>query len=571
MELDATPRDGAPAMGHDPRAILNSIGEASYDWDILADRISWSPNIHDLLMTPDQPQISSGAAWSALLAPESPASPHEIVMGSDASDLGAGVPYNFTYALILETGERAPRTWIEDTGRWFAGTDRKPARAHGVIRVVPDPGMMARRGTGCDALTGANTRAQLLERAGRMFVHAERNKAAFGVLLIGIDNLAAINSAYGFTTADEAITGVVDRLRSVMRATDSLARYSGGKFALLLDGCGYDRLEAAAERFLQEVVNRPIETSAGRVTLDLRIGAVSGPRQARNPQLLMQYAEEALMAARNGEAKFKIFDPNQARDDALVRTMRTRDLIVAALNDRRVEIAVEPIVDARTGKAAYHEALMRLRLENGDVVSPGAIIPVAERLGLIELLDQRVLELALARLTADPSMHITVNMSGVSLQAHGAVSRLAATLLGRTGLAGRLTIELTETCAIADIETMSRLVREIKLLGVRVAMDDFGSGHTSFRNLRSLDIDLLKIDGAFVQNLARSPDDRFFVRTLLQLAQHLRVPVVAEWVSDSETARLLAEWGVDYFQGELFGCAEQGAVSDLSLLGGAAA
>lgn len=561
----------SPTASHDPRAVLNSIGEATYDWDILADRIDWSPNVGDILGLDNPHTIASASHWHSLLAPESPSSPQEMVTRSDAQDLGAGVPYHVTYALVLEPGERAARTWIEETGRWFAGADQKPARAHGVIRIVSDSGVAARSPSGCDLLTGAQTRAQLLERAERMFTHAGRARTSFGLLLIGIDNLADINRRYGFSTADEAISTIATRIRAVMRTTDGLARYSGGKFALLLDSCGSDQIGPAAERFIAEIAGRPVDTTLGPIVPDLHIGAVCGPRHARNPQMLLQNAEDALLTAREMKIPFRIFDPAQARDEARQRINRTRDVIISALNDRRVEIALEPIVCAKTRQPVIFEALMRLRLENGDLVSPGAIIPVAERLGIIEMLDQRVLELALARLAAEPQLRLSVNMSGVSCQSPGAVARLAAALVGRADMAQRLTIELTETCAIADMEATSRLVRAIKNLGVSVAMDDFGSGHTSFRSLRGLDIDLIKIDGAFVQNLARSPDDRFFVRTLVQLAQHLGIPTVAEWVGDAETARLLGEWGVDYFQGEFFGCAEHPTVEDLLVMGGAAA
>jgi len=123
-------------------------------------------------------------------------------------------------------------------------------------------------------------------------------------------------------------------------------------------------------------------------------------------------------------------------------------------------------------------------------------------------------------------------------------------------VAARLTIEITETCAIADLEATRRAIIAMKDCGVKVAMDDFGAGHTSFRNLRNLRIDLLKIDGAFVQNLARSEDDRFFVRTLVDLAHHLGIPTVAEWVEDAESAALLSSWGVDYLQGHYFGPAQ---------------
>ncbi len=141
----------------------------------------------------------------------------------------------------------------------------------------------------------------------------------------------------------------------------------------------------------------------------------------------------------------------------------------------------------------------------------------------------------------------------------------SSTCIGRIGcgppapsisVASRLTIEITETCAIADLEATRRAIVAMKECGVKVAMDDFGAGHTSFRNLRNLRIDLLKIDGAFVQNLARSEDDRFFVRTLVDLARHLDIPTVAEWVEDAESAALLADWGVDYLQGHYFGPAQ---------------
>ena len=120
-------------------------------------------------------------------------------------------------------------------------------------------------------------------------------------------------------------------------------------------------------------------------------------------------------------------------------------------------------------------------------------------------------------------------------------------------MAERLTLEIIETQAIEDVEATARLLRRVKALGPRVAMDDFGAGHSSFRNLRRLGVDLVKIDGAFVQNLARSPDDRFFVRTLAALARQLKIETVAEWVEDAEAQALLTGWGIDYLQGHAIG------------------
>jgi EAL domain-containing protein (putative c-di-GMP-specific phosphodiesterase class I) len=172
---------------------------------------------------------------------------------------------------------------------------------------------------------------------------------------------------------------------------------------------------------------------------------------------------------------------------------------------------------------------------------------------MIGLLDARVLDLVVTRLQQDPAAHLSVNVSAATLHDRDWPDRLRNAVRLAPSTAERLIIEITETWALGDIEATCNAIAAMKSLGIRIAMDDFGAGHTSFRNLRRLGFDLIKIDGAFIQNLARSPDDRFFVRTLLDLARHLNIETVAEWVEDGETARLLTEWGIDYGQGNFFG------------------
>ncbi len=227
--------------------------------------------------------------------------------------------------------------------------------------------------------------------------------------------------------------------------------------------------------------------------------------------------------------------------------------IVSALDERRLVLAAQPIVHAATGQLAFYEGLMRINRPDGHVTGPIAVLPVAEQTGLVRLIDQRMLELAAAHLSQEPALRFAINASGATIHAPRWPDSLHAICQTYPNIAARLTIEITETCAMLDMPATCRAIAAMKACGVKVAMDDFGAGNTSFRSLRGLDIDLLKIDGAFVQNLARSPDDRFFVRTLLDLARHLEIPTVAEWVEDEETARILADWGVDYLQGFYFG------------------
>jgi EAL domain-containing protein (putative c-di-GMP-specific phosphodiesterase class I) len=182
-------------------------------------------------------------------------------------------------------------------------------------------------------------------------------------------------------------------------------------------------------------------------------------------------------------------------------------------------------------------------------------VPVAEKLGLVRMLDYRMIELAVQELVDTPQLNLSVNVSPASTLDPNWSSGLAALLRANPGTAERLIVEITETAAIQDIDDTRGFVRRLKDLGCRIAIDDFGAGHTSFRNLRRLGADIVKIDGEFVQNIVKSEEDRAFVHTLLDLSRRLGHQTVAEWVQDEEAAALLAGWGCDYLQGALVGLA----------------
>jgi EAL domain-containing protein (putative c-di-GMP-specific phosphodiesterase class I) len=171
----------------------------------------------------------------------------------------------------------------------------------------------------------------------------------------------------------------------------------------------------------------------------------------------------------------------------------------------------------------------------------------------VRLLDYRVLDIAISHLIASPDLRVSINASMATLHDPEWPELFTNALTIHPDIGERLILEITETSMIDDFETARRLIALCKRHGVKTAMDDFGAGHTSFRNLRDLAFDLVKIDGVFVQNIAHSEDDRFFVHTLIELAHHIGMKVVAEWVEDEETARILRELGVDFLQGALFG------------------
>jgi EAL domain-containing protein (putative c-di-GMP-specific phosphodiesterase class I) len=271
---------------------------------------------------------------------------------------------------------------------------------------------------------------------------------------------------------------------------------------------------------------------------------------------MLSRAQDALDGAKaKRRGSFQAYRPNLERDAQRRENVRATEEIIGALNARRISLVYEPIVATGSRQPAFYECLMRVQRADGTPLPVHDVVPLAESLGLVRLLDHRVLELALAELVAAPGLKASLNVSADSTVDPDWWAALGAMLRSHSGVAERLTVEITETAAIHDIDDTRSFVARVKDLGCRIAIDDFGAGYTSFRNLRKLGVDVVKIDGAFVQNLKRSDDDRAFVHTLIDLARRLGLETVAEWVQDEAAAVLLADWGCDYLQGALVGLA----------------
>jgi diguanylate cyclase (GGDEF)-like protein len=557
MADDVSTASGAArpeAGGPDAAEILRKIGTVIYDWDLVSDKLSWSENVADVLDVGAADAIGTGRDYANLLAPQSLASRYTAIQNARGIDQGDGIAFEVVYGLVKPDRSLI---WIEDIGRWFAGLDGQPRRAQGAVRVVTERHEEARRAADAaqvDRLTGAMSREALFECLNRIAAAPSEERSSIAVLLAAVDNLGVMNESYGYTIVDALVAGVVHRLRENLRATDIIARFTGNKFAIVLHACDAERMEAMAHRLVNVVAASPISTPAGSLQTSVRIGGVMDPRSARSPEIFMKHAEEALdQAGQHAARRFVIYTPTLARDGGRVRTLQVANEIVAALNSRRVFLVFQPIIDSASSIPAFYEALVRVQRLDGSIALPGTFLPIAEKVGLVQLIDQRVFELAVAQLSAEPSLTLAINVSLITALDFEWPKRVEQMLALHPGVAERLIIELTETRAIEDIEATVRVIAQLRSLKLRVAMDDFGAGHTSFKNLRKLGVDLLKIDGAFVRNLAQSRDDRFFVHTLCDLARHVNVPVVAEWVEDAASAEILKDWGVSYLQGHHFG------------------
>ena len=536
--------------------ILAALGQAVFAWDIGSDAIIWGDQVASVFPGIPAERLATGAEFAKLIEPAP--SLRTAALAQTSPVHGAdGTPYRVEYGVRMSAAD--PVIWIEETGRWFAGPDGRPTRAIGSVRINNERHARDEELTKLarlDPLTGELNRSHLIAALAEAIEETTRFRSTAAFMLVGIDHLARVNDAFGFDVADAVILDIAKRIRSRLRGGDVLGRFSGNKFGLILKNCTVDDMNVAAERFLAGIRDEVVPTKSGPVSVTASIGAVSVPRYARNTDEAVNRAHETLDAAKRRRAgSFAAWRPDATRDAQRRVNIRVTDEIVTALNERRIKLAYEPVVSAASRERAFHECLVRMDQGGGQVLLAPDIVPVAERLGLIRLVDHRVLELVVAELAAAPDICLSLNISPDTTMDPDWWAGIESLMLAHPGVAERLIVEITETVAIQDIDDVRGFVTRLKNFGSRIAIDDFGAGYTSFRNLRKLGVDIVKIDGAFVQNITHSADDRAFVQTLIDLARRLDIKTVAEWVQDEEAASMLRDWGCDYIQGRLIGLA----------------
>ena len=367
----------------DPRKVLTSIGEVVYDWDLASDALAWGANAAEVLGVADRARLASGAGFALMVDPGGGETRHEAILRCEAADEGAGVPYRARYVLRHKGGR--PST-IDDTGRWYAGPDGRPARAHGVLRID-----RAAPAAVDDAGASARDRAEFLRRMRAEVAEAGRSRRPLTILVLAIDD--GLEDEFGFEAGEAVAAEVASRIRGVMRRRDGLVRYAGSRFALALCSCPPDQAEIAAARLRQVIAEPPLATPRGPLALALRIGGATAPDHAIDPATLLGRAEEALAAAKRALAQpFVMYDPATARGAARPREAPVFDAL-EALNARRILFAAQPVVEAGSRAVAFREALLRIRAGDGTIVNAGAILPGLERGGLVPLFDARMLEL----------------------------------------------------------------------------------------------------------------------------------------------------------------------------------
>lgn len=543
--------------GLDLVGILSAIDETAYVWHLDTDKIDWESNAGRILGVTSENEIGTGSAFQHLISPEHVSRRIDAFNGKSASDSVRGVPYRIQYR-FMPVGRRSDAAiWLEDHGRWWPGPDGKPQRARGVLRVINDRYWEEQRllyRSDHDELTGQLNRIRLTDALQAVLGRTQRTGQPSAFLIAAVNNLAVINETFGFDIGDEVISAAAHKIKERLRGGDVLGRYSSNKFGVILHDCGPGAMRIAAERFMKAVRDHAIVTSACQLSATLSIGGVIIPDQAENVQQAVNHALSALDRAKTRRFDcFMPYEPMPASESNRRKCISIADDVMDALDNQRMRLVLQPMIGAQSGKPELYECLLRMERADGSIVSAGEFIPMAEQLGMSRLIDRRTLELAIGLLKRFSGIKLSLNVSSLTCSDHEWLVALQRLTAGRKEMTNRLTIEITETAAIQDLDLSVNFVDTLKEMGCKVAIDDFGAGYTSFKNLKLLNVDMVKIDGAFVKNVADDTSDQIFIKTMIELAKTFKLETVAEWVGDERAVELLKAAGITYLQGFYYG------------------
>ncbi len=415
-----------------------------------------------------------------------------------------------------------------------------------------------------DFLTGLFNARRFEQEVAQEVKRATRYGSGGAVLMIDLDNFKDVNDTFGHLAGDDLLRSVAGALRHRIRQTDILARVGGDEFAVLLPQTDVEQAQVVAD-LIVKTLHRHI-TMLGERSIHTTVSVGVALFDGLDVASVLVNADRAMYDAKAaGRDRFALYLPGRDRRERPSMRLADAERIRRALEEDRLLLYCQPILDLRENQVCQYELLLRLPDERGgEPLLPGAFLYIAERSGLIQAIDCWVAGKAIALIAehqrAGRKLVLHVNLSGKSI-GDPKVTALTEATLAEAGIdPTRLVFELTETAAIANIAEAKAFTQRLRARGCRFALDDFGAGFGSFFYLKSLPFDYLKIDGEFIRGVVSNAMDRLVVEAIVGIAQGMGMKTIAEFVGDDDTLRLLEKSGVGYAQGYHVGrprpCAE---------------
>lgn len=411
-----------------------------------------------------------------------------------------------------------------------------------------------------DSLTGLMNRNGFESSLVTSLASAQKNNVQHCLLHIDIDQLHVVNDLMGHQEGDTLIRRTAKLIRGMLRDSDFFARLGGDEFAILLSHCSAREGHNVAEKVRTAIAGLKVISARRQLDITASIGVVAINRDTEGIVGAMAAAEIACKAAKdNGRDRIEIFEEDNT---TLIR--RSEEIewigrIQQALREDQFGLFCQPVQPLETDEAPHYEILVRMYDESGDILSPASFLPAAERYQLMPLLDRWVIHNTLKSLDScwadmqSSGAVFCINLSGQSLTNTGFTTFVTDEIRQTSVSADRICFEITETAAISNIDEANSFIADMRALGCRFALDDFGAGLSSFGYLKMLDVDYLKIDGSFVREVTTDKISRSMVEAICQIGRTMGLDMIAEYVGDEETVELLREIGVDFVQGFYIG------------------
>ncbi|MEO0540947.1 MAG: EAL domain-containing protein [Cyanobacteria bacterium P01_A01_bin.105] len=409
-----------------------------------------------------------------------------------------------------------------------------------------------------DSLTGLINRNEFDTRLKASVVRSRKRKIQSLLCYLDLDQFKLVNDTAGHLVGDQLLAELAQLLKQSVRVTDCLGRLGGDEFGLILEGCSIEDGRQVCQTLIEKIHDYRFQWQKRQFNVGVSVGIVPILPETLNPIELLSRADLACYRAKDlGRGRIYVADANDTELDLCQSEMSRIANISQAIEENRFFLVQQPIQSLSEQHQQPHaEILLRLNDENGEVISPGQFIPVAERYGLISLIDRWVVETVVKNydsLFSDPTTLVSINLSGASLSDERFID-FAQSLISQCPLDPHcLCFEITETAAISHLEQAKAFIWAMKEIGVRFALDDFGSGVSSFGYLRTLPVDYIKIDGKLVRNITKERSDRTIVDLVNQVAHMLGMQTIAEFVEDAATLQQLRQLDVDYAQGYAIG------------------
>lgn len=523
-----------------------------WDWNLLTDTVYFSPRWKSMLGYAENEIENNFESWKRLLHPEDL---DEALSKVEYFIINKANNYESEFRMQHKDGY-----YIHILSRAFVveGSDGKVTRfvgTHVDLTERKKTEETLNYQSTHDDLTGLINRREFERRMDQLLSDAKENNQTHALCYVDLDQFKVVNDTCGHMAGDEMLKQLSRELQKVVRSGDILARLGGDEFGLLLEKCSLDNASRLTSAIQAKIRDYTLVYEGRSFRISASMGVVPITAATLSTTELLKSADAACyMAKDKGRDRIHVQRGADADVDKRHTEMQWVNRIQDALDESRFCLYAQLIEPLNTNKKLHYELLIRMIDEQGEVVLPGAFLPAAERYNLISKLDEWVIKNAFKALSENPGFRgkvsfISINLSGQSIGNEGFLDFITQQMHAYSIEGKNICFEITETAAISNLLNADSFISKLRQFGFRFALDDFGSGLSSFGYLKNLPVDFLKIDGMFVKDIVKDPIDRAMVKSINEIGHVMSMQTIAEFVENDEIKGMLREMNVDYAQG----------------------